>query len=47
MDMLLRRQIKNATNVSNANYLSDMYKLKKSLERRWGTEESKQEMTVK
>lgn len=47
MDMLLRRQIKKATNVSKANYLSDMHKLKKSLERRWGTEESKQEMTVK
>ena len=29
MDMLLRRQIKKATNFSKVNYLSDMHKLKK------------------
>ena len=36
MDMLLRRQIKKATNVSKANYLSDMNKLKKKSGKKMG-----------
>ena len=37
MEMLLRRQIEKAANVSKANYLSDMNKLKKKSGKKMGS----------